>query len=105
MLSNQTGREEFLVQFGIGKELDSINKKLILKLDTGSDVNAINWKTYKELFPDVELKPSTVVLQNFNTTCVCPVGTFKCFIHWKSGKYRIDMEVMNQDNTPNVLSR
>ena len=82
ILSSQTGREEFLVQFGIRKELDSIDKKLILKFDTGSDVNAINWKTYKELFLEVKLKPSTVVLQNFDSSCVHPVGTFKCFIHW-----------------------
>ena len=105
MLSTRKGRKEFLVEFDIGKDLDSINKKLVLKIDTGSDVNAINWKTYKELFPDVQLQRSSSILENFDATCVSPVGSFKCLLRWKSRKYRIDMEVMKQTDTPNVLSR
>ena len=42
MLSTAKGRLEFLIKFGVGKDLDSINKKLIIILDTGSDVNATN---------------------------------------------------------------
>ena len=105
MLSSKIGKKKFLIEFRIRKEVDSIDKKLILKLDTGSDVKAINWKTYMKLLQDVELKPSTVVLKNFDSTYVCPAGTFKCFLHWKSNKFRINVEVMNQENTPNILSR
>ena len=95
MLSTRFGKKEFLIEFGIGKDLDSMDKKLILKLDTSSDVNAINWKTFKELFPDVELQQSNVVLENFDSMCVQPAGKFKCFLHWKSRRYRIDMDVMS----------
>ena len=44
MLSTTKERKESPLKFGIGKDLNSINKKLILKLDTVSDGNAINWK-------------------------------------------------------------
>ena len=34
----------------------SFDRKLTLQADTGADANAINKKTFDELFPDVELK-------------------------------------------------
>ena len=73
-------QQELLVQFGIGKDFHSIDKKVTLKLDTGADVNALNWTTFQKLFPDVVLQPSTVVLENFDKTMVKPMGTFKCFL-------------------------
>ena len=103
--SNSTGKKDLLIQFGISKNIHSIDQKVILKVDTGSDVNAINQRTFKQLFPDVELGPSKVILQNFDNTYIQPLGSFKCFLRWKSKKYRIDMEVMGSDSTPNVLSR
>ena len=33
------------------------------------------------------------------------MGTFKCFLRWKGKVYRIQVEVMDSDNTPNILSR
>ena len=73
-------------------------------MDTGADVNAFNW-TFQKLFPDVELQPSTIVLENFDKTMVKPMGTFKCFLQWKGKIYRIQAEVMDSEDTPNVLSR
>ena len=70
-------QQELLVQFGIGKDFHSINKKVTLKLDTGADVNAFNRTTFQKLFPDVFLQPSTVILENFDKTMVKPMGTFK----------------------------
>ena len=95
-LSTVKGRKKLLVEFGVETELNSIDRKLILKLDTGSDVNPINWKTFKELFPDVQLQHSVVILENFDSTCVRLVAKFKCFLCWKHQKYRIDIEVMEQ---------
>ena len=82
----------------------SIDKKVTLKLDTGADVNAFNRKTFYELFPDVQLQPSTVILANFNKLMMKRMGAFKCFLHWKGKVYRIQAEVMDSDDTPNVLS-
>ena len=44
------------IEFGCGLTPLSFDKKLILMADTGADANAINKKTFDELFPDVELK-------------------------------------------------
>ena len=90
-------QQELLIQFGIRKDFHSIDKKVTLKLDTGADVNAFNRTTFQKLFPDVALQPSTVVLE--------PMGTFKCFLCWKGKIYRIQAEVMDSEDTPNVLSR
>ena len=65
-----------------------IDRKLPLKLDTGSDVNAIKRKTFQRLFPNVTLKPADHVLQNFDKTCVIPMGTFTAFLRWKNNVYR-----------------
>ena len=59
----------------------------------------------KMLFPDVELQPSTVVLENFDKTMVKPMGTFKCFLWWNGKIYRIQAEVIDSEDTPNILSR
>ena len=93
-------QQELLIQFGIGKDFHSIDKKVTLKLDTGADVNAFNQTTFRKLFPDVVLQ-----LENFDKTMVKPMGTFKCFLLWKGKVYRIQAEVMDSEDTPNVLSR
>ena len=72
-------------------------------MDTGADVNALSQKTFRNLFPNVDLQPLNVILENFDKSCVRPVITFKCFLRWKGRKYRINMEVMSQDHTSNVL--
>ena len=98
-------QQELLVQFGIGKDFHSIDKKVTLKLDTGADVNAFNQTTFQKLFPDVVLQPSTIVLENFDKTMMKLMGTFKCFLRWKGKAYRIQAEVIDSEDTPNVLSR
>ena len=88
-LKHSKPQQELLIQFGIRKDFHSIDKKVTLKLDTGADVNAFNRTTFQKLFPDVELQPSTVVLENFDKTMVKLMGTFKCFLRWKGKIYRI----------------
>ena len=67
-------------------------------------MNAINKKTFDELFPDVELEESTEILQNFDKRLIKPIGSFRCFLRWKDHKYRVKFEVMGIE-TPNLLSR
>ena len=83
----------------------TVNSKVILKIDTGADVNALNRSTFKSLFPQVQLQPSNVILKNFDATSIRPLGQFKCFLHWKGKYYRITIEVMDSDETPNILCR
>ena len=106
MLSSKINPSKALIiEFGCGMKATSIDRKLPLKLDTGSDVNAINRKTFQKLFPDAKLTPSSNVLQNFDSSCITPMGTFTTFLRWKNNVYRCKVEVMNSDDTPNVLSR
>ena len=67
-------------------------------------MNAINKRTFDELFPDVELEESTQVLQNFDKRLIKPIGSFRCFLRWKGHKYRVKFEVIGIE-TPNLLSR
>ena len=104
MLSAPSMKDLF-IQFDIGKEINSVNSKVILKIDTGADVNALNRSTFKSLFPQVQLQPSNVILKNFDATSVRPLSQFKCFLHWKGKYYCITMEVMDSDKTSNILCR
>ena len=104
-MTNSKPQQELLVQFAIGKNFCSIDKNVTLKLDTGADVNAFNRKTFHELFPDVQLQTSTVILENFDKLMMKLMGTFKCFLCWKGKVYMIQAEVMDSDDTPNILSR
>ena len=93
-----------MIEFGCGLTPLSFDRKLTLQADTGADMNAINKKTFTELFPDVELEESTHILQNFDKRLIKPIGSFRCFLRWKGHKYRVKFEVMGIE-TPNLLSR
>ena len=105
MLSTQKGKNELIIEFGCGTDLDSVDQKIAMKIDTGADVNAINRTTFKKLFPNTKLQPSTVILENFDSSYIQPMGKFKAFLRWKGMRYRVDIQVMDSTTTPNVLSR
>ena len=104
VLSGPSNDKPIMIEFGCGLTPLSFDRKLTLQADTGADANAINKKTFNEVFPDVELEESTDVLQNFDKRLIKPIGSFRCFLRWKGHKYRVKFEVMGID-TPNLLSR
>ena len=104
VLSGTSNDRPIMIEFGCGLTPLSFDRKLILQADTGADANAINKKTFDELFPEVELEESTFLLQNFYKLLVKPIGSFRCFLRWRGHKYRVKIEVMGTD-TPNILSR
>ena len=104
VLAGTSNDKPIMVEFGCGLTPLSFDRKLTLQADTGADANAINKKTFNEVFPDVELEESTYVLQNFDKRLIKPIGSFRCFLRWKGHKYRVKFEVMGID-TPNLLSR
>ena len=104
VLSGTSNDKPIMIEFGCGLTPLSFDRKLTLQADTGADMNAINKKTFNEVFPDVELEESTHVLQNFDKRLIKPIGSFRCFLRWKGHKYRVKFEVMGID-TPNLLSR
>ena len=78
-----------MIEFGYGLTPLSFDRKLTLQVDTGADANAINKKTFDQLFPQVELEEFTFVLRNFNKRLIKPIGSFRCFLRWKGHKYRV----------------
>ena len=104
VLSGTSDDKLIMIEFGCGLTPLSFDRKLTLQADTGADMNAINKKTFIELFPDVELEESTQILQNFDKRIIKPIGSFRCFLRWKGHKYRVKFEVMGIE-TPNLLSR
>ena len=104
VLSGTSNDKPIMIEFGCGLTPLSFDRKLTLQADTGADANAINKKTFNEIFPHVELEESTYVLQNFDKRLIKPIGSFRCFLRWKGHKYRVKFEVMGID-TPNLLSR
>ena len=104
VLSGISSSKPIMIEFGCGLTPLSIDRKLPLQVDTGADANAINKKTFDQLFPEVELEESSFCLQNFDKRLIRPIGSFRCFLRWKGHKYRVQIEVMNE-NTPNILSR
>ena len=66
VLSGRSNDRPIIIEFGCGLTPLSFDRKLTLQADTGADANAINKKTFDELFPDVELEESTFCLQNFD---------------------------------------
>ena len=104
VLSGTPNDEPIMIEFGCGLTPLSFDRKLTLQADTGADANAINKKTFNEVFPDVELEESTYMLQNFDKRLIKPIGSFRCFLRWKGHKYRVKFEVMGI-GTPNLLSR
>ena len=101
VLSGTSDDKPIMIEFGCGLTPLSFDRKLILQADTGADMNAINKKTFNEVFPDVELEESTQILQNFDKRLIKPIGSFRCFLRWKGHKYRVKFEVMGIE-TPNL---
>ena len=104
VLSGISSDKPIMIEFGCGLTPLSFDRKLILQVDTGADANAINKKTFDQLFPEVKLEESSFCLQNFDKRLIRPIGSFRCFLRWKGHKYRVQIEVMGAD-TPNILSR
>ena len=104
VLSGTSNDKQIMIEFGCGLTPLSFDRKFTLQADTGADANAINKKTFNEIFPDVELEESTYMLQNFDKRLIKPIGSFRCFLRWKGHKYRVKFEVIGID-TPNLLSR
>ena len=79
---------------------------VLLKADTGADVNLMNRKTFNQLFGDSKvLKPTPIKMENYGNTAVKVLGMFHAFLRWKDKVYRQLFYVTDCDRSPNLLSR
>ena len=79
---------------------------LEVSIDTGADVNCMNEKTFKKLFPEVELSVCPHSIQNFgnSTADVYILGQFRAFLQFRGRKYLNTFIVTNANDCPNILS-
>ena len=79
---------------------------LEVSINTGADVNCMNEKTFKKLFPEVELSVCPHNIQNFgnSTADVYILGQFRTFLQFRGSKYLNTFIVTNANDCPNILS-
>ena len=79
---------------------------LEVRVDTGADVNCMNEKTFRRLFPKVELSVCPHNIQNFgNSTADSYIlGQFRTYLQFRGRKYLNTFVVTNANDCPNILS-
>ena len=78
---------------------------VLLKADTGADINLINRKTFNQLFDSKVLKPTPIRMENYGNLTVKVLGMFHAFLRWKERVYKQLFYVTDCDRSPNLLSR
>ena len=94
-----------LLAFPIRIHYKDLNQKVLLKVDTGSDINCISLGTFHKLFPNEQLNRSTLLLENYRDSWVTIIGKFMAFIRWKGKVFHQECHVTNANFSPNLLSR
>ena len=86
---------------------DSPQSTVLLKADTGADVNLMNRKTFNQLFGGAKemLKPTPIKMENYGNTALKVLGMFHAFLRWKDKVYRQLFYVTDCDRSPNLLSK
>ena len=79
---------------------------IVVRVDTGVDVNCMNEKTFNDLFPEVELSVCPHKIQNFgNSIADIPIlGQFCTYLEFRGEKYLNTFIVTNANDCPNLLS-
>ena len=82
-------------------------QSVLLKADTGADVNLMNRKTFNQLFGGAKevLKPTPIKIENYGNTAVKVLGMFHAFLRWKDKVYKQLFYMTDCDRSPNLLSR
>ena len=79
---------------------------LVVRVDTGADVNCMNEKTFKKLFPEVKLSVCPHEIQNFGNSIadISILGQFCTYLQFRGEKYLNTFIVTNANDCPNLLS-
>ena len=72
-----------------GNNMDSPQSTVLLKADTGEDINLMNRKTFDQLFGESKvLKPTPIKMENYGNTVVKVLWMFHAFLRWRDKVYR-----------------
>ena len=79
---------------------------LVVRVDTGADVNCMNEKTFRRLFPKVKLAVCLYEIQNFENSIadISILGQFRTYLQFRGEKYLNTFIVINTNDCPNLLS-
>ena len=79
---------------------------LVVRVDTGADVNCMNEKTFRRLFPKVKLPVCPHEIQDFgnSVTDISILGQFHTYSQFRGEKYLNTFIVTNANDCPNLLS-
>ena len=79
---------------------------VLLKADTGANVNLMNKQTFDQLFGKAKdlLQLTPIRMENYGNSAVKVLGMFHAFLKWKDNVYRQLFYVTNCDRSPNLLS-
>ena len=80
--------------------------QIVVRVDTGADVNCMNEKTFNELFPKVQLSVCPHKIQNFGNSVadILMLGQFHTYLEFRGVKYLNTFIVTNVNDCPNLLS-
>ena len=114
MVSLQDNKCKHLIQFPISVDLQKVrnsgeNSKfptVLLKADTGADVNLMNSNTFDKLIQDRTVSQLTSLRMEAygNNTAVTVLGKSHAFLRWKHHVHRQLFYVTNVNASPNLLS-
>ena len=76
-------KSKLMFEFPIGLHYKDLNQNVLLKVDTGSDINCISLETLQRLFPNKQLDRSILLFENYGNSPVSIIGRFTTFIRWK----------------------
>ena len=79
---------------------------LVVRVDTGADVNCMNENTFKKFFPKVKLSLCPHEIQNFGNSVadISILGQFCTYLQFRGEKYLNTFIVTNANDWPNLLS-
>ena len=79
---------------------------LVVRVDTGADINCMNEKTFRRLFPKVKLSVCPYEIQNFGNLIadISILGQFCTYLQFRGEKYLNTFIATNANDCPNLLS-
>ena len=110
---NGINKNKHLIQLPVSVNLEKVRKlvegpcpTVLLKADTGADVNLLNFTTFDQIIDDRSiLQPSTLSMETYGSSRVEVLGKFNTFLRWKGKIFRQPFYVTTANSSPNLLSR
>ena len=79
---------------------------VLLKADTGADVNLMNRQTFSQLFGKAKVLQLTHIrMENYGNSAIKVLEMFYAFLRWKGKVYKQFFYITDSDRSPNLLSR